>query len=174
VGDPSLHVEVPASGREHDVEMTADPFSTVESLLAVLPIPVGGRPCYLSTEQLYPDDTLEDLPLVAGARLSIGVQDEATRAAPGAVAGVLRVVRGADAGRSYPLPPREVTIGRSARDDVRLTNPLVSRSHATMHVTRAAIGITDNGSANGTESEAAASSMPRSSALASIFRDLPL
>jgi pSer/pThr/pTyr-binding forkhead associated (FHA) protein len=67
------------------------------------------------------------------------------------VAGVLRVVREADAGRSYPLPLGEVTIGRSVCDDVRLTDPLVSRSHATLHVTRAGLRVTDNGSANGTQ-----------------------
>jgi S-DNA-T family DNA segregation ATPase FtsK/SpoIIIE len=144
-------VDDPAIGREHDVEMMADPLSTVESLLAVLPMPVGGRPCYVGTELLYPGDTLEDCALVAGARVTIGVPGDATRAAPDAVAGVLRVVRGPDAGGSYPLPPGEVTVGRSARDDVRLTDPLVSRSHATLHVTPAGIGVTDLGSANGTE-----------------------
>src|SRR3954462_7467917 len=131
--------------------MTADPISTVESLLAVLPIPVVGRDCYVGTEPLDPQDALEDSPLVAGGRLTIGVPGEATRAVPGALAGVLRVIRGPDAGFSFPVPPGGVTVGRSVQDDVRLTDPLVSRSHATLHVTRDAVRVADNGSANGTE-----------------------
>jgi DNA segregation ATPase FtsK/SpoIIIE, S-DNA-T family len=144
-------VQDPVAGREHDVEITAEPSSSVGSLLAALPIPVKGRPCYAGAERLDPHDALEDCPLVAGARLTIGVPGEPARAASSGVAGVLRVVGGPDAGRSYPIPHGDVTVGRSASADVVLTDPMVSRSHATLHVTPTGLRVTDNGSANGTE-----------------------
>ena len=138
----------PQAGRGHDVEMTAEPASSIGSLLAALPFRVGGRPCFVGDEPLDPGDTIENSPLVMGAEITIG--------RPGAgggtpAAGLLRVVAGPDIGRAYPLPIGEHVIGRSAQADIPVTDSMVSRSHATLQVTADALSVTDAGSANGTQ-----------------------
>src|SRR3954452_8903266 len=63
--------------------------------------------------------------------------------------GVLRVVAGPDAGRSFVLTAAVVTVGRDRDCTVALTDALVSRRHATI-VLGAEPTITDEGSAHGT------------------------
>jgi DNA segregation ATPase FtsK/SpoIIIE, S-DNA-T family len=134
------------AGADHDVEVTADPAGTVESVLAALPGPVAGRACFVGAEPLDPTASIEDSPLIMGARLTIGAPGVATRASSGRTVGVLRVVAGPDVGRSYPLTFGAHVIGRSARADIPVADPMVSRAHATVHVTA---NVTANGSANG-------------------------
>jgi hypothetical protein len=44
-----LTVRDPALRAEHDVEVTAEPDTTIQSVLRALPVPVDGRPCYAGT-----------------------------------------------------------------------------------------------------------------------------
>src|SRR5687767_3337347 len=61
-----------ATGSSHDVEMAAEPDSSVASLLAALPVRVDDRPCYVGSALLDPDTTVGASPLVAGAVISVG------------------------------------------------------------------------------------------------------
>jgi DNA-binding NtrC family response regulator len=61
------------------------------------------------------------------------------------------VVMGQGVFAKYPLAGRsEVTIGRSNKSDVRLSDPLASRNHALLHVADDRIRVEDLDSANGT------------------------
>ncbi|MGH3930048.1 MAG: hypothetical protein ACRDTF_08745 [Pseudonocardiaceae bacterium] len=81
--------------REHlvtgDIEVSAEPASSVASLLASLPIRVGDRRCYVGSEPLDPAATIGGSPLVSGAVISVGGVGPDPRALPGAAAGALVV-----------------------------------------------------------------------------------
>ncbi|GAB2477786.1 FtsK/SpoIIIE domain-containing protein [Jatrophihabitans fulvus] len=62
----------------------------------------------------------------------------------------LRIVSGPDTGRTVALSTTSVTIGRDADCTVTLTDPLVSRRHATVVFGHVRPTITDDGSAHGT------------------------
>ncbi len=63
-------------------------------------------------------------------------------------AAVLRVVEGPDAGTSFSLRTGANQIGRDVGNDVRLTDPLVSKRHARVNITDL-IEVIDLGSSNG-------------------------
>lgn len=73
--------------------------------------------------------------------------------------GVLRVVAGPDAGRIHVLTATAVTIGRDPTCTVALSDPLVSRRHASV-VLGVEPTITDEGSAHGTLVDGAAITRP--------------
>ena len=69
--------------------------------------------------------------------------------AGGAVsAAVVEILEGPDAGRQFPLSAGTSLIGRDQTCEVRLTDPLVSRQHARVHVSDV-VEIVDFGSSNG-------------------------
>ncbi|QJU54262.1 FtsK/SpoIIIE domain-containing protein [Herbiconiux sp. KACC 21604] len=70
---------------------------------------------------------------------------ELSRATPGAIA---RVLAGPDAGREFPLPFGESTIGRDPSCTVVLADPLASKVHAKVIVTDT-LEVADLNSANG-------------------------
>jgi hypothetical protein len=59
-------------------------------------------------------------------------------------------IRGEVAGRSYPMGAAPITIGRGAGNDVVLTTPLASRSHARVERSGDGWVLADCGSSNGT------------------------
>jgi 2-polyprenyl-6-methoxyphenol hydroxylase-like FAD-dependent oxidoreductase len=59
-------------------------------------------------------------------------------------------IRGEVAERSYPLGTAPITIGRGSGNDVVLTTPLASRSHARLQWEDGSWALTDCGSSNGT------------------------
>ena len=63
-------------------------------------------------------------------------------------AAVARVLSGPDQGREFPVPRGTSVIGRESGCEVRLSDPLVSRQHARLHITDV-VEIVDLGSANG-------------------------
>jgi S-DNA-T family DNA segregation ATPase FtsK/SpoIIIE len=138
------------AGREHDVEVTAEPGSSVGSLLDALPFPVAGRTCFVGSQPLDPGGGIDAGPLLMGAQLTIGGPGQPGPAEADPPVGVLRVVAGPDLGRAYPLPAGAHVIGRSQQAGVPVTDPMVSRAHATLHVTPDEISLTDAGSSNGT------------------------
>ncbi|TXR58104.1 FtsK/SpoIIIE domain-containing protein [Quadrisphaera setariae] len=88
-------------------------------------------------------------PLVRGARLVLGDDDESAAAAP-SPGGALRVLSGPDAGSSARVPLGRSWVGRDAGGLVALTDPTASRRHVELDRTPAGTRVRDAGSANGT------------------------
>ena len=138
-----------------DVEVVADKGTRVGSILAALPVSVHGRPCFAGNTPLDPGSTLARSPLVQGAVISVGGPGPEFRVAAEhgeGVAGVLRVVRGPDAGLSLPLRPGNHPVARDSRAAVCLRDSDVSRrEHARLEVSPdGAVAVVDRGSTNGT------------------------
>lgn len=99
---------------------------------------------------LAPTAAVESSGLRAGATVVLA-DDVGRYADPNrvtAVAAVLRVIAGPDAGKEFPLPVGTAYVGRDSSCDVRLGDPLVSRQHAKVHVTDV-VEVVDLGSSNG-------------------------
>ncbi len=62
----------------------------------------------------------------------------------------ISIQAGADAGRSFDIPPEGVRIGRSSKNDIVLTDPLLSRYHCRFFLQDGGLWVTDLGSANQT------------------------
>ncbi len=93
-------------------------------------------------------------PLLDGASVTVGragAEDGGAGAAaahPPAVL-VLAAVGGPDAGRSLPLRPPGVVVGRSPATGLRLDDPALSRVHCRFHVDEHGAAVEDLGSTNG-------------------------
>ncbi|WP_285597171.1 FtsK/SpoIIIE domain-containing protein [Kineosporia sp. NBRC 101731] len=134
-------------GTAHDIEVSAEPDSSVRSLLTSLPFDIGGRPCFVGDQELDPDEELEFCPLTVGSYLSIGGPGPLTRPVAPDLVGRLRVLSGPDAGRSFSLRPGENWLGRSASCDIQLRDPMVSRQHAQITASRDSLTVTVSDSA---------------------------
>lgn len=145
-----------ADSSRQDVEIIAEPGSSVASLLSALPFKVGNRACSVDGAALLPGDTIGESPVVTGATVTIGSPPSARqgswRQAGGSrPVGTFRCVSGPDAGLSADLGPGEHLIGRDPGASIRLFDSEISRRHAKLIVLadgRAA--ISDLGSSNGT------------------------
>ncbi|MCA1705955.1 MAG: FHA domain-containing protein, partial [Actinobacteria bacterium] len=134
-----------------DIEVTADPNTSVASLLASLPVRLGGRTCYVGTSPLDPDATIADTPLVSGATISVGAAGPDPRAFPNGAVGALRVLAGPDAGLVAWLPAGTHLVARDAHAVVHLRDREASRRHAQVEVSPyGRANVVDLGSANGT------------------------
>lgn len=134
-----------------DIEVTAEPNTSVASLLASLPVRLGGRTCYVGARILDPDATIADTPLVSGATISVGAAGPDPRALPDRAVGALRVLAGPDAGLVSWLPPGTHTVARNADATVHLRDREASRRHAQVEVSlQGRTSVVDLGSANGT------------------------
>ncbi|WP_188195452.1 FtsK/SpoIIIE domain-containing protein [Nonomuraea sp. SYSU D8015] len=141
----------PAASAELDVEVTAEPETTIGSLLRALPTAVNGRPCFVGTTKLDPEATVAGSPLVPGATISVGEPDRAQPWRPLAAAGAIRVFAGPDAGRVIWLSPGSHVIGREWTDIGLLRDQRVSRRHARLDVSwTGEATVVDLGSRNGT------------------------
>lgn len=143
-------VQDPAGPSLHDVELSAEPGTSVASLLAALPVAVGDRPCYVGETELDPGATLGGCPLVGGAILTVGGRGTPPRALAPGTAGAVQVLAGPDAGRTVWLREGPHGIGRTPEASVQLDDPLVSRRHTRLTVSREGVLVTDQGSGNGT------------------------
>lgn len=143
-------VRDPSAPEAYDVELTAEASTSVASLLAALPVAVAGRPCYLGNTPLDPAATLGDCPLVSGVTLTMGAPGPEIRALPVGTTGAVQVLAGPDAGRIFWLTEGVHLIGRAPEASVRLDDPLVSRRHTHLTVTRDQVTVSDQGSGNGT------------------------
>ena len=65
-------------------------------------------------------------------------------------------IQGEVAGLSFPLGTAPITVGRGSGNDVVLTTPLASRSHARLRWEHGSWMLTDSGSSNGTGRQRAA------------------
>ncbi|MDQ2706942.1 MAG: FtsK/SpoIIIE domain-containing protein [Actinomycetota bacterium] len=134
-----------------DIEVTAEPNTSVASLLASLPVRLGARTCYMGARPLDPDAIIADTPLVSGATISVGAAGPDPRALPGRAVGALRVLAGPDAGLVAWLPAGTHLVGRDASAAVRLRAQETSRRHAQVEVSpQGRASVVDLGSANGT------------------------
>lgn len=62
----------------------------------------------------------------------------------------LLVIRGADQGARFEIGPKLVSLGRGARNDIRIGDTEVSRQHASIHFSDGLFVVRDRDSANGT------------------------
>ncbi|WP_232794412.1 FtsK/SpoIIIE domain-containing protein [Pseudofrankia saprophytica] len=140
-----------ATGASRDVEVSAEPDTTVGSVLDALPLPAAGRLCYVGDDWLDPAATVGESPLVQGSIITIGAPGATPRSLPRGIVGALRVVDGRDAGLVAWLAPGRRFVGRSADADLVLHCEEASRQHAVLEIDvdgRALAG--DAGSHNGT------------------------
>jgi S-DNA-T family DNA segregation ATPase FtsK/SpoIIIE len=139
-----------ATGLAHDIEVTADPESSMESLLGALPFEVGGRPAYMGAELLDPESSLGSSPLVLGATITVGAPGPDARDAPERAVGALRVIAGPDEGLVAWLLAGSHELSRGPDAGVRLDDEQVSRRHAQLSVASSgAVTVVDIGSSNG-------------------------
>ncbi|WP_299036676.1 FtsK/SpoIIIE domain-containing protein [uncultured Pseudokineococcus sp.] len=135
----------------HDVEVSAEPGSTVASLLDALPLDVAGRRAYVGFEVLDPAQTIAESPLSVGCLVSMDVAVPGPRSVPDGAGGALRVLSGPDTGRwTWLLTDVALTVGREPGAGLVLTDPKVSGRHAEVVVGRDEARVTDCGSTNGT------------------------
>src|SRR5918993_5382112 len=122
--------------RALDIEVLARDDERLGTVLAQLGPLLGTRPpsAFSGITRLPDDVTLDDVRLRHGAVLGIGrpADDSGVRAAPGALE--LRVVGGADAGRTFALDSGSHVVGRGDDAVVGLADPNVSRRHVVVHV----------------------------------------
>jgi len=138
------------TGARYDVEVSAEPDTSVASLLEALPIPVGGRACFADDEPFDPETTLGDSPLLHGSTIWVGAPGPPLRGVPEGGAGAVRVVAGPDVGLTAWLRPGRHRIGRAPDAQVRLTCDRVSRNHAVLIVDPNGVVVEDLESVNGT------------------------
>ncbi len=93
------------------------------------------------------DKPLSEAAIGAGYQVRV-VVPEPDRTDPRGTAAILRVLRGPDEGREFPLRYGDSTLGRDASCDVRLRDPLVSGRHARITIGNV-VELVDLNSANG-------------------------
>ncbi|MGH3941590.1 MAG: FtsK/SpoIIIE domain-containing protein, partial [Pseudonocardiaceae bacterium] len=140
-----------ATSRAQDIEIIAEPDTRAATLLASLPVEVGGRTCYVGSTPLDPDTTIAQTSLVPGATVSVGAPGPDPRALPDGAVGALRVILGPDAGLVTWLAPGTHILGRSSAAAVQFRDQEVSRQHARLEVSaQGRATLVDADSANGT------------------------
>lgn len=141
-----------ADGFARDVELDAPPGAVLDdvsaAVTALLPQAAGQDGIWSGSNRLPPSAMLGGPGVRDGDVLTLGQAGERDLAA-GAVLR-LHVTGGPDAGLVVALPRGVTTVGRGPTCDVRLTDPDVSRQHASLTVTTAGISVRDLGSTNGT------------------------
>ena len=143
-----------------DLLVSVDPEAAVGTLADDLarsdpdspPDPTGNyslaRPGPPSLE-IDPRTSVADAGLSSGDVVTlVRVHEQSSLNSARPAAAVLFVVSGSDAGKEFPLPIGTSLIGRDRDCAVRLTDPLISRKHAKIHVGDL-VEIADLGSANG-------------------------
>lgn len=159
-----LTVQRPGSAPAADVVVTTDAAATVGDLAAALrdrdPVASQERPDGAVTLRVRAANgeggvlggslELGEAPLASGSVVAVvpeagaGGDGNATRAQVR-----VRVVRGPDVGSVTELAPGSYVIGRDVGSDIRLNDPLASKSHARVDVLPGVVRIVDLNSANG-------------------------
>lgn len=151
-------------GDVQDLLVTADASTTVGELAHYLRVcdptfrPVAGMTETEPTlslvreanRSLDPRMPLAESPIKSGATIGLSRTGTQFEVASGAVVAVASVLSGPDAGREFSLRSGTNMIGRQRSCEVRLDDPMVSRTHARVNITDH-IEIIDLGSANGVE-----------------------
>ncbi|MCU4185602.1 FHA domain-containing protein [Acidiferrimicrobium sp. IK] len=153
-----LTLERAGDSRPVDLMVTVEPKSTVGALAQYLASsdPSGraapGGPYTLAVglgRTLLPGSLpVSDSGLRSGAVVRVTRAEDDSKSQRMREAAIVRVVGGPDIGREFAVPAGTSIIGRERGCEVQLTDPLVSRQHAKLHVTDVA-EVVDLGSANG-------------------------
>jgi FHA domain-containing protein/DNA translocase FtsK/SpoIIIE-like protein len=153
-GAPAIDAGASGAGGV-DVQVTAPedtPLAEVLSALAAAVAPGSGTPGDVFCEDRWLDprrSLLGRAPLVDGAVLAF--DHPVAAPVPEPVPARLLVVSGPDAGGVHLLRGGEIRIGRSAKADVPLDDPDVSRLHCAVSLgADGSVTVTDLGSTNGT------------------------
>ena len=153
-----LKLRVAIDGEIEDVLVEVAGDATVGDLAAALlddPAPNGTRPDppglvvdadTADRRAVTPDTRLDRSGIRSGCTVSPS-SSQLVSSAPAVVA-TLAVHDGPDAPATYRLSSGRTRIGRGAGSDVRLSDPLVSRTHAVLDIGDT-VEIVDDGSANG-------------------------
>ncbi|MFF2653864.1 FHA domain-containing protein [Streptomyces sp. NPDC058045] len=146
--------DAPSARLAGDVLVTAPAGTALAAVAAALASAAGGdgsAALYAGAEKLdVRRCTLGEPPLLDGVVLSLGGPAEPGPEPAGAQAH-LHVVAGPDAGGVHLLHGGRIQIGRSARADVPLDDPDVSRLHCAVTLAPdGAVSVADLGSTNGT------------------------
>ena len=134
-----------------DVAITAPDGSAVREVHVRLTTLVAAEPAaelWAGPRRLTPGTPLGGRGLHSGDVVSVGAPQPADPAAAAVLR--LQVVSGPDAGHVVALPRGIVTIGRGIDCDLALTDPAVSRRHASITVTSVGTIVRDLLSTNGT------------------------
>ena len=125
--------------------------ATVGDLLDALPDAAHARGIVVDGRFCHVDLALSEIGLYEGARIQPADGAPEAREAAAAVL-ELRVIAGFDAGRSVPLPPEGVIVGRDSDCDLTLTDEGVSRRHLRVSPSPGGLRatVTDLESVNGT------------------------
>lgn len=133
----------------------ADPLASqeVRSLNIIRTLSVGGgavgRRRVLEPELAIGESNLGSGAVITIADASQGAATSTSQPSAAAAAAIVTVVDGPDKGKQFFLLPGTRYIGRGARSEVWLTDPLVSTTHARLDVSVNSLRIVDLNSANG-------------------------
>ncbi|QYH35708.1 FtsK/SpoIIIE domain-containing protein [Salinibacterium sp. M195] len=153
------------NGPQSDIVVTSDASATVGSLAEAIATvdpfaskATAVRSLTLLSSQggagrvLEPDVALGDSPIASGATVKLSADSGSLPPAAGTQpAATLTIVDGPDIGRIITLPIGGAVLGRDARADILLDDPLVSKLHARVDVAPGVVRIVDLNSANGIE-----------------------
>src|ERR1700728_2395879 len=152
-----------ASGAPVDLAVVIEPTATIGDLATAMAsrdpvdpaadgrftlVPQGGAD---AGTPILADLSLLEAGIRSGATVRIANDSAGNMPRPGSGVGsvaTLRVVGGPDEGKEFQLPQGTAYIGREASCDVRLSDPLVSKKHAKLHLTAVA-ELVDTNSSNG-------------------------
>jgi DNA segregation ATPase FtsK/SpoIIIE, S-DNA-T family len=150
-------------GEQDDLSLTVDATTTVGEVAAAIertdPRRKGSAVAARLTLSVYssgspvtvaPDTKVVSSPVRSGSTIAVA-QASASYAdarASRPAAGVLTVIAGPDAGKTFPLLAGTNILGRDRECDVRLTDPMVSKHHAKVNLTDV-VEIIDANSSNG-------------------------
>jgi S-DNA-T family DNA segregation ATPase FtsK/SpoIIIE len=151
-----------------DIAVTVDATATVGDVARYLvqadprrkPAIVGERatlraefPGSAEVRALSPLLSVHESSLRSGCTVEV-VAEDAQPSAPARPVASIRVIQGPDEGREFPISAGVNYIGRDAAAQIRLSDNLVSRRHASITVSDS-MTITDLNSANGVELDGA-------------------
>jgi S-DNA-T family DNA segregation ATPase FtsK/SpoIIIE len=138
-----------AEGVDHDIAMTAPGSATIAELLPFITASGGGEDggLWAGDHRLDALERLDAHSVRRGMVLTVGGTGRAQLTRDCVL--WLEVVGGPDAGRTLALTRGTFTLGRSGERDLALSDPAVSRWHATITVTADGVTVRDSGSANG-------------------------
>lgn len=154
-----------STGVDTDIVVTADAAAKVGDVAAQIALAdplnpqAGEKPAgALTLAVAFPGDSgwtnlpegspISEAMIASGAAVGIVSADAGANADAGPPLALLRVDAGPDAGKSFELRAGSVVIGRDVGSDIRLDDPLVSKRHARVEVSRT-VDFVDLNSANG-------------------------
>jgi len=159
-----LKLTLERGGQADDILVTVDAAATVGSVAAAIAA-ADPRDTRLRSESnvslrinqpgpariLPASSTMGEVGLQSGQSVSVIADSGALTYASNTAlpAAVLTVLSGPDKGKEFPLPAGSIKVGRSGDNDIRLTDPMVSKRHIRINISDT-IEVIDLGSANGT------------------------